>query len=70
MITKTRAYDAGLITSGTLQASVLDIPNVIWQDLLQSPIQTMVGILTIILILVRIIRVAQKIRINKNGRLE
>lgn len=65
MLTKTRIYDAGLITGGTIQASIIDIPNVILQDLLENPIQTTVGILTIILISVRIVRVIQKIRVNK-----
>lgn len=65
MINKTRLYDAGLVTGGTIQASVLDIPNIIWQDLLENPIATMVGIATLILILVRIIRVIQKIRRKK-----
>ena len=62
---KARLIDASLVTSGTIQASILDIPNVILADLIENPIATMIGISTLVLIIVRIARMLQKMRQKK-----
>ena len=64
-VSKSRLIDASLVTSGTIQASVLDIPNIILEDLLENPIPTMIGIFTLILIIVRIARIIQKMHYRK-----
>lgn len=65
---RTRILDASLVGAGTWQAAVLDIPNIILQDLIANPIPTMIGIATLLLIIVRFIRVLQKICRDRYGK--
>lgn len=60
MMNNSRIVDGVLVLAGSVQVTLADFPNLIWQDITSHPIQAMVGIATILLILVRICRVIQK----------
>ncbi len=60
---KSRVYDATLVSAGAVQAkSILDIPQNILIKLIEDPIITVIGLMTIVLLSLRITRMLQKIK--------
>ena len=63
--TKSRLYDASLVGAGAFQAhNFWAIPNNILTKLIEDPIITVIGLLTIVLLSLRILRMIQKM-VNK-----
>lgn len=61
---KARAYDAALVAAGTAQSYDLlkNMQDSLAQKLIEDPIISCVGLMTMILIFVRVLRVLQKMR--------
>jgi len=60
-VNNSRIIDGVLVGAGAAQATLADFPNLVWQDIVTHPIQSMVGIATIFLITARTVRMIQKI---------